>query len=273
MGDAGSVLLMVSTPEVMPFVDGAYVTFTAQEEPAFRVVSPHVLLTVKSAVALNDRPSTAAALVFARVSAWVAVLPTTTSPKLMAVGEVTSCGWVPTPERGTVKGCDVAEDARDRVARTVPTAAGLNVTAMVQLPPAASTEPAPPHGVPLLEPGRVKLGSPARLYTPSVTGWLPVFDTEASNDAALSTRTRPNSSVAGVSVRLCGWLGLCAAMEPSRLTNSSDAPLSLCNSNAPRVVVCVCGTYCTDTVQVLFGDTVPQAEVAVKPLVSSGTWK
>ena len=200
----------------------------------------------------------------------MAVLPTTTLPKLMAEGEATSCGCVPTPDRGRVKGCAVAEDATDRVARTVPTAVGLRVIAMLQLAPGASTEPAPPHGVPLLEAGSVKLGSPVRLCTLSVTGRPPVFDTVASSDAAFCTRTRPKSSVAGVRAIVCDWVGVCAAMDPSKLTNSSDAPLSLCNSIAPSVAAWLCGVYCTDTVQALFGETVPQLEFAVKPLLSRG---
>ena len=77
---------------------------TAQEELAFRVVNPHVLLTANPALAVKVRPSTADVLVFARVSARVEALPTTTSPKLMAVGEVTSWGCVPTPEMGKVRG-------------------------------------------------------------------------------------------------------------------------------------------------------------------------
>lgn len=79
-------------------------TFTAQEEPAPRVVSPHVLLTANPAVAAKVSASTGELLVFARVRAWVEALPTTTFPKLIAVGVAASCGCVPTPEIGSVSG-------------------------------------------------------------------------------------------------------------------------------------------------------------------------
>ena len=104
MGDAGSVLVMVSTPDVTPLALGANVTFTAQDEPALMVVMPQVLLTLKPALAENDRPSAAVLLVFSSVSAWVDVLPTTTSPKLSVVGATDNCGCVPTPDKGTVSG-------------------------------------------------------------------------------------------------------------------------------------------------------------------------
>ena len=138
MGDAGSSLVMVSAPLAEPVPDGLKVTLTAHDEPADKVVRPHVLETANPGVVTKLKPFTAIALMFRSVSDSVAVLPAATLPKACEVGFTTNSGCVPTPDSATVSGKAVADVATDSVPRSVPAEVGAKTTAMVQLAPAGN---------------------------------------------------------------------------------------------------------------------------------------
>jgi hypothetical protein len=71
----------------------------------------------------------------------VLAVPTTWLAKVRLVGEMLTAGAVPVPERLTLCGLPVALSARVRDAVRVPLAAGVKVTLIVQLAPAATEPP------------------------------------------------------------------------------------------------------------------------------------
>ena len=84
----------------------------------------------------------AALPVLLSVTVWaVLVVPTDWLPKARLVGERGSKGAVPVPERLTVCGLPLALSVMLTEAVKLPLAAGVNVTLMVQLLPAATELP------------------------------------------------------------------------------------------------------------------------------------
>ena len=128
-----------------PLAAGVKVTLIAQLEPA-ATLAPQVLLCSKS---LGFAPVRVTPV---RLKATLPVLlkvmacdelatPTGSFPKLRLPGNRLTPGLVPVPERVTVCGLPLALSATLTAAVNEPLAAGVNVTLIVHLPPAATLDP------------------------------------------------------------------------------------------------------------------------------------
>jgi len=120
-------------------------TEMVQLEPA-ATLEPQVLVWVKS---LALAPETvmlvtprAALPVLVTVTDWAElVVPTERLPKARLEGETLAVAEVPVPERLMVWGLPVALSAMLRAALRAPTAAGVKLTLIVQVEPAATLDP------------------------------------------------------------------------------------------------------------------------------------
>lgn len=220
-GDVGSVLRIVSVPLVSPVKDGVKVTLTEQDDAAFSVGIPQVLVTLKSLLAVNPRPSTGSAPTLRSVNNSVLLEPRGTLPNTSDVGATVSSGCVPTPDNATSNGNDVAEVETESVPRSVAVEEGVNTTAMVQDAPAANVPPAAGQGVDEEDDVASEKFVPVTATRFIVIETAPVLVSVANCELLAPTRMRPKSMD-------CGARETEAALPvPTRVTNSSDATASL----------------------------------------------
>jgi hypothetical protein len=173
-----------------PLAAGVKVTLIVQLPPAATLV-PQLLLCEKSLgfAPASARPVmlSAALPVLLRVMVWEGLTtPTGSFPKLRLLGERPTPGLAPVPDRAIVCGLPLALSATLTAAVKEPLAAGVKVTLIVQLPPAATLAPqlllcakslgfAPVSAIPLILkaplPVLLKVTVWAALVAP--TAWLP----------------------------------------------------------------------------------------------------
>ena len=139
--------VMERVAERAPMAEGVKATTMVQLEPAARE-APQVLFCTKSAelAPVTASPERASEVEPVLVSVTVCaelVMSTASLAKARLEGERLALAEVlePVPERLRVCGLPVALSATLRVALRVPVAAGLKVTLIVQLAPAATLDP------------------------------------------------------------------------------------------------------------------------------------
>ena len=136
---------MLSDAARLPLPTGAKVTLMLHEAPA-ATEPPQLLAWAKSPALTPESPMLLMVKVplpeLVRVTVCPAlVVPTVWFPKLRLEGETLAADAVPVPERATVWGLPVALSVIVRAAERFPVAAGLKLTLIVQLAPAATLDP------------------------------------------------------------------------------------------------------------------------------------
>ena len=138
-------MAILSDAARLPLAIGVKVTLMAHEAPAATEL-PQLLAWAKSPALTPESPMLVTVkaplpeLVRVTVCAVLAV-PTDWLPKARLEGETLTADAVPVPERGTVCGLPAALSATVRAAVRFPVAAGLKLTLIVQLAPAATLDP------------------------------------------------------------------------------------------------------------------------------------
>ena len=132
-------------PLRVPPVAGLNVTLIVQLAPA-ATLEPHVSVSEKSPEFAPVIPMleilSAPVPVLLRVTLWgLVVVPTSLFPNVTFAGKSPTAGAVPVPERATVCGLPKALSATDSDALLAPVVAGVNVTLIAQLLPAAKLAP------------------------------------------------------------------------------------------------------------------------------------
>ncbi len=132
---------METDPEIVFMAVGLNVTLIVQLAPAATLV-PHVLVSLNWLLAaiLEIVKSPAPLLVRVTVLALL-VVKTTWVEKVRLVGESVTAGFTPTPVTEAVCGLPGALSVMLTAAFLVPTATGVKVTVITQLPPADTEVP------------------------------------------------------------------------------------------------------------------------------------
>jgi len=141
-GLLAALSVIVTVPEKFPAVGGVKVTLMVQFFPG-STLDPQLLVSPKLVLAAMLLMVSVALPVLVSVTGCEAlVVPTLTLLKVRLVGErVTAGAVVPTPVRLTVCGLPAALSVIETVPLMVPVCAGVMVTEIVQLTPAATLLP------------------------------------------------------------------------------------------------------------------------------------
>ena len=136
---------MVTEALLVPAAVGLKVTLIMQLAPIAKL-EPHVLVCEKSpkfapATAMPVNVSVLFPLLLSVTVCMLLAVPTSWLPNVSCVGDRPTEGPVPVPERATPCGLPVALSVIVTDAFLAPRAAGVNVTLIVQLAPAAKLVP------------------------------------------------------------------------------------------------------------------------------------
>lgn len=194
---------------------------TAQDDAALSVVMPQVLVTLKSLLTVNPRPSTGSVPTLRSVSESVLLEPSATLPNASEAGVTVSSGCVPTPDNATNNGNDVAEVATESEPRSVPVEEGVNTAATVQDAPATNVPPAAGHEVDEEDDVASEKFAPVMATRFIVIETVPILVSVANCELLAPSRTRPKSMDCGVRETEA------VPPIPTRVTNSRDATASL----------------------------------------------